>query len=142
MQNSTWDGIIRKKSTNINSINTINTMNTINTNNTTTTTVHPDGMNKGEVTPAESSGLASLSLSPCSGPGLSTSFGVGIPRNWKGLKLDLFLNGYNKRDQPQFKLTLGIIKLDGTTQPLRVNFNSPKDRIWLGVNEEQKSNRL
>ena len=123
---------VSDEETNINNINYNNNINDIKDINYNRCVPSDTTPGTASLTPAGASGLASLS------PGESFSSCVGtpaediLPRNWRGLKIDLFDNSPN-RDSTSLKLSLGIIRADGTTQNLRAHMNSPNRYIWRGV---------
>jgi hypothetical protein len=84
------------------------------------------------LSPAGASGLASLSSGNSFSSGLGNPAEEILPRNWRGLKIDLFDNSGN-RDHSLLKLGISVIKSDGTTQNLRAHMNSPNRYIWRGV---------
>ena len=118
--------------TNINNINYINNINDIKDINYNRCVPSDTTPGIASLTPAGASGLASLS----SGKVICSQVGSPaeeiLPRNWRGLKIDLFDNSAN-RDRTLLKLGIGIIKSDGTTQNLRAHMNSPTRYIWRGV---------
>lgn len=129
--------------TNINNINYINNINDI------------KDINYNRCVPSDTTpGIASLTPAGASGPFVCDSgktprevicSQVGnpaeeiLPRNWRGLKIDLFDNSTNK-DQTVLKLGIGIIKSDGTTQNLRAHMNSPARYVWRGVEPVDMAN--
>jgi hypothetical protein len=123
-----------KNFTNINNINYNNNNNNNNDNNTNHCVVLADSQAMEEtksVTPTAPSGLASLSASQDSGEVICSGVGnpatENLPRNWRGIKFDLFDN------KPGLKLKVSVIKNDGTTQELVSALNSPVDYIWRSV---------
>jgi hypothetical protein len=132
--------LVSKQETNIN--NTNNTNNTNNFNDTNFNDCFQETIKQiSSVTPAASSGLASLSASQDSGEVICSGVGnPSAPRGWRGLKLDLFQNGLTKTMKPSYKLKLGIIKPDGTLQSLVANLNSPPRYIWRKVDVLDRAN--
>jgi hypothetical protein len=126
-----------KNFTKINNTNYTNNTNCINDTNDNNDCLRAI-QEKESVTPAASSGLAPevLSASPCSQPGEVICSGVGnsaAPRNWRGVKFDLF------NTNPGFKLKVGVIKNDGTTQELIAALNSPASYIWRNVSNQDRA---
>ena len=80
-------------------------------------------------TPSASFGLASL---PSGKPHV-----VALPKAWRGLKIDVFLNS-GKPFQQLYKIKLGIIKQDGTTQSVLAHLGSPNEYVWRGVDEPDR----
>jgi len=80
-------------------------------------------------TPSASFGLASL---PSGKPHV-----VALPGDWRGLKIDVFLNP-GKPFQQLYKIKLGIIKQDGTTQSVLASLGSPNEYVWRGVDAQQR----
>ena len=60
-----------------------------------------------------------------------------LPAEWRGVKLDLFINGRNKNTQPQMKLNIGVIrKIDGAQIELQASLNSSfDDSVRRGVDK-------
>jgi hypothetical protein len=121
--------------TNINNINYTNNTNNINDINTN------DCSNEAikEYLPINGpNGLASLPASqniPPSGEVITSGVGNSpeVPRNWRGVKIDIFNNGIRTDGRASLKVNLGVIKNDGTTQTLTAAMNSPKSYVWRGV---------
>lgn len=129
---------MRRNFTNINN-NTYNTYNTYdydNTNNNFTIS-DPTNAKKDLITPAGASGIASLSR-PADSPLCPQGGCVGMPAIWRGVKFDLFNNGYRGQDQiPSLKIAISIIKQDRTIQYLTANLNSPPDYVFRNVEEQE-----
>lgn len=133
-----------KKATNINNI--LTTLTTINnTNNKTTSMIVSDDHNQVEDQSLRSSlGLASLSASQdipgalASPRELHFSGGSELPAAWLNFKWDLFRN---PSDKPiaQLRLNLNIVRQDGTQVKLTASLNSPHDRIWRKVTDEERA---
>jgi hypothetical protein len=117
--------------TNINNINYINNINDIKDINYNRCVPSDTTPGTASLTPAGADGPASLSSGNSFISGLGNSADL-LPRNWRGLKIDLFDNSPN-RDLTSLKLGIGVIKSDGTTQNLRAHMNSPNRYIWRGV---------
>jgi len=131
-----------KKATNINNILTT-TNNTNDTNDVTTTIIVDEINNHVEDQSLRSSfGLASLSASQgiLASPRDSIHFsgGNGLPPAWLNFKWDLFRNPSTK-SLAQLKLNLNIVRLDGTQMKLTASLNSPHDRIWRKVTEQERT---
>lgn len=129
-----------KKATNINNILTT----TNNINNITTTMIVSDDNNQVEDISLRSSlGLASLSATqdiPEDKPQskeIHFSGGSELPSLWLNFKWDLFRNP-SVKTTPQLRLNLNIVRKDGTQAKLTASLNSPHDRIWRKVTDEQR----
>jgi hypothetical protein len=124
------------QATNINNILTT----TNNTNNKTTTMIVSDDNNQvKDVSLRSSFGLASLSASqPLALPReLHFSGGNELPPAWLNFKWDLFRNP-SVKSTPQLRLNLNIVRKDGTQAKLTASLNSPHDRIWRKVTDEER----
>lgn len=131
--------ILGKEETNINNINNINYNNNIKDINYNRCVPSDTTQEKQADTPAGAGGLASLSSGESSCSVLGNPGDEILPRNWRGLKIDLFDNSPAK-DRSVLKIGLGIIKADGTTQNLRAHMNSPSRYIWRGVDTKVQYN--
>lgn len=118
--------------TNINNINYNNNNNNIKDFNYNRCVPSDTTPGTASLTPAGADGLASLSLDGSFVSCVGNPAEEILPRNWRGLKIDLFDNSVN-RDQTNLKLGISVIKSDGTTQNLRAHMNSPTRYIWRGV---------
>lgn len=109
-----------------------NTNNTNNTNNLTTTMFVQQDNQVEETSLRSSLGLASLSASQEMALPLEIQFvgGKELPAAWLNFKWDLFKNPSG------LKLACNIIKLDGTKQALTAALNSPQNRLWRKVEDE------
>lgn len=128
-------GTGRTKINNINNINYTNNINDINYNVCVSDTIKE----KTPGTPSASSGLASLSSGESFSSGVGNPGNETLPRNWRGLKIDIFDNSPAK-DQSLIKIGLGVIKADGTTQNLRALMNSPARHVWRKVEPKDQHN--
>lgn len=134
-----------KKATNINNILTT-TNNINNTNYITTSMIVSDDNNQVEdISPCSSLGLVAEPLSATQDiPGgkpqskeIHFSGGSELPPLWLNFKWDLFRNPSSKTI-PQLRLNLNIVRKDGTQAKLTASLNSPHDRIWRKVTDEQR----
>jgi hypothetical protein len=92
------------------------------------------------LTPSGSSGLASLPR-PTGSPGVPQGGQVGMPAEWRGVKFDLFHNGYRgQKLDASLKMAISIIKQDRGRQHLMANLNSPPDYVFRGVDESDIDN--
>lgn len=130
-----------KKATNINNILTT----TNHTNHITTSMIVSDDNNQVDQSLRSSLGLASLSASPQGSQSLATptdsiSFAGGseLPPAWLNFKWDLFRNP-SDRVLDQLRLNLNIVRKDGTQSKLTASLNSPHDRIWRKVTDEERT---
>lgn len=120
-----------KKSTNIN-----NTNNTNNTNNKTTTII-VDEINNVVVNQSLRSSFGLASRTDSSPKGIHLESGSELPAPWMNCKWDLFRNP-SPKSLPQLRLNLNIIRLDGTRAKFTASLNSPQDRIWRKVTDEER----
>lgn len=121
--------------TNINNI--LTTTNNINYK-TTTMIVSDDNNQVEDLSLRSSSGLASLSASQDdSAKEIHFESGIELPAAWLNFKWDLFRNPSTK-STPQLRLNLNIVRKDGTQARLTASLNSPHDRIWRKVTDEQR----
>ena len=127
-----YSNVSPTEETNINNINYINNIKDIKDINYNRCVPSDTTPGIASLTPAGASGLASLNSGDSSVSVVGNPADEILPRNWRGLKIDLFDNSAN-RDQTVLKLGIGIIKADGTTQNLRAHMNSPTRYIWRGV---------
>lgn len=126
--------IIVKNFTNINNINYTNN----NTNNTNFNLCEITKQKEEMTSPSGRSGLASLSWGG-QVVGEVNSPSVLLPEQWRGVKLDLFDNNLRSNDQPSYKLKIGVIRQDKTTQALVANLNSPPNYVWRGVEDVDRA---
>lgn len=123
----------------IHSATNINNKNNKN-NKTTTTLCRPVNKAVGEDPTSSSFGLASLSASPEGSQQypqprlLDLKVSSELPDRWKICKWDLF------RNEGRLKLNCNIIRFDNTAQRIVANLNSPHDRVWRKVPDEDKNN--
>lgn len=93
--------------------------------------------------PSGPSGLASLPASQISGKSLVSGVGSPgeeiLPRNWRNFKIDIFDNSADK-DHSKLKVSLGIVRQDGTTLNLRASMNSPKRHVFRNVDPLDRHN--
>jgi hypothetical protein len=126
-----------QKATNINNILTT-TNDTNNINHITTSMIVSDDSNQVEDISLRSSfGLASLSASQKSRE-LQFTGGSELPPAWLNFKWDLFRNPSDKTTD-QLRLNLNIVRKDGTQAKLTASLNSPHDRIWRKVTDEERA---
>jgi hypothetical protein len=150
MSKPTAEEILKKirlqKATNINNINYNNYINDIN--DSTTSLICDSSHNQVEdISLCSSLGSASLAASPVGSldiPGgkpqskeIHFSGGSELPALWLNFKWDLFRNPSDK-STPQLRLNLNIVRRDGTQAKLTASLNSPHDRIWRKVTDEQR----
>lgn len=131
-----------KQATNINNILTT-TNNTNNINNKITLTIVDEINNDVDQSLRSPLGLASLSASQdipesLSSPRDPIDFvgGSELPAAWLNFKWDLFRNP-STSPVDQLKLNLNIVRQDGTQIKLTASLNSPHDRVWRKVTDEE-----
>ena len=130
------DLIRSKQATNINNILTT-TNNTNNTNNKITSII-VDGINNGEQIELRSSlGSSASQKTLKSRDPINFVGGLELPQAWMNFKWDLFQNP-SDRALAQLKINLNIVRQDGTQVKLTASLNSPHDRIWRKVSDEQR----
>jgi len=122
-----------KKPANINNTNNNNNTNDTNNKLTTTTLSWSRDQDKEKMN-LTSSSFESLREEKSVGQKRITE---KLPPEWKGIKLDLFCNGYNRDGTPKLKLNCGVIRrLDGTQVPLQASLNSSwDDGVRRGVDK-------
>jgi hypothetical protein len=124
-----------KKATNINNILTT-TNHTNDTNDKTTTIIVKDNQ-VDDQSLRSSLGRASPSASQESKE-LQFDSGIELPPNWLNFKWDLFKNP-SAKSRDQLRLNLNIVRKDGTQAKLTASLNSPHDRVWRKVTDEERA---
>jgi hypothetical protein len=134
-----------KKATNINNINYNNYINDIN--DSTTSMICEASHNQVEEISLRSPlGLVAEPLFASQGtlatPRDSIHFSGGseLPPTWRGAKWDIYKNP--SRGKLNLKVKLSVIKSDRTTQSLTASMNSPHDRLWRGVENQNTQHWL